>query len=53
MSESLGILITNYVFNKINKQTTKYEYLPFYEEACNQYDLSPCFIIEQDRPRKN
>jgi YheC/D like ATP-grasp len=48
MSRSLGILITNYVFNKINTHTTTYEYLPFYEEACNQYDLSPCFFRISD-----
>lgn len=48
MGERLGILITNYVFNKINKPTTTYEYLPFYEEACHQYDLSPCFFRMSD-----
>ncbi|MBZ5751966.1 YheC/YheD family endospore coat-associated protein [Metabacillus rhizolycopersici] len=48
MSNYLGILITSYLYNKTRKQIPTHECLSFYEDACNEYGLTPCFFRISD-----
>src|SRR3982751_5333732 len=48
MSTYLGILVDQIIFQKIRKQIDTRERLAFYEEACEQYSLIPCFFRIND-----
>ncbi|WP_226526788.1 YheC/YheD family protein [Metabacillus niabensis] len=44
MKKNIGILVSAYLYNKIQTGIETNECIPFYEEACAQYGLTPCFF---------
>lgn len=51
MKQIIGILVSQYLFNKILMQIETHECISFYEEACDQYELTPCFLRLVDLAR--
>ncbi|MFB3169097.1 YheC/YheD family protein [Neobacillus sp. 179-C4.2 HS] len=45
---TVGILIGGLIYSRIKKNGSDFEPISFYEEACIQYGLSPCFFRLKD-----
>ncbi|MGM0876146.1 MAG: YheC/YheD family protein [Bacillota bacterium] len=48
MGDYLGILLNDNLHHKISKQLNTCEGISFYEEACDQFDLTLCFFRIRD-----